>query len=72
MGTVVGLPVGTAMGRVLWDTFAHEIGAVPAPATPGTSIVLIGLGSLLLANVVAAVPGRIASRTPIALALRAD
>jgi hypothetical protein len=72
IGTVIGLPFGAAFGRVLWDTFAHEIDAVPAPATPGISIVLIGLGALVLANVVAAVPGRIASRTPTALVLRAE
>lgn len=72
IGTVVGIPVGVAIGRVLWDAFAHEIGAVPAPATPGISIVLIGLGALVLANVVAAVPGRIASRTPTALVLSAE
>jgi hypothetical protein len=72
IGTAIGLPVGTAIGRLLWDAFAHEIGAVPAPAIPGTSIVLIGIGALLLANVVAAVPGRVASRTPTALVLRAE
>jgi hypothetical protein len=72
IGTVVGIPVGVAIGRVLWDAFAHEIGAVPAPATPWISIILIGLGALVLANVVAAVPGRIASRTPTALVLRAE
>jgi hypothetical protein len=72
IGTVVGIPAGIAIGRVLWDTFAHEIDAVPAPASPGISIVLIGIGALLLANVVAAVPGRIASRTPTALVLRTE
>ena len=31
-----------------------------------------GVGALVLANLVAAVPGRIAARTPTALVLRAD
>jgi hypothetical protein len=36
------------------------------------SIVLIALGALVLANIVAAIPGRIAARTPTALILRAE
>jgi hypothetical protein len=35
-------------------------------------LVLVGLGALVLANVVAALPGRYAARTPIALVLRAE
>jgi len=72
IGTVVGVPVGIALGRTLWDLFAQEINAVPSPAVPVVPIVLIAIGSLLLANVVAAVPGRIAARTPAALVLRTE
>ena len=72
LGTAVGIPVGITIGRTLWDLFAHEINAVPSPAVPVVPIVLIALGSLLLANVVAAVPGRIAARTPAALVLRTE
>jgi hypothetical protein len=36
------------------------------------SIVLIVLGALVLANIVAAIPGRLAGRTPTAPLLRAD
>jgi hypothetical protein len=39
---------------------------------PGLSIALVAIGALVLANVVAALPGRIAARTPTALLLRAD
>lgn len=72
IGTVVGITIGIVLGRFLWNTFAHEINAVPAPAVPAIAIVLIALGALVLANVVAAVPGRIAARTPTALLLRAE
>ena len=44
----------------------------PAPAVPVQTIVLIVVGGLVLANIVAALPGRIAARTPIALLLRAE
>ena len=72
IGTIVGITVGIVLGRILWHTFAHEISAVPAPTVPAIAIVLIALGALVLANVVAAVPGRIAARTPTALLLRAE
>ena len=72
IGTVVGIPVGIAVGRTLWDLFAQEINAVPSPAVPVVPIVLIALGALVLANVVAAIPGRIAARTPAALLLRTE
>jgi putative ABC transport system permease protein len=72
VGTVVGLPIGIVLGRVAWDLFAHEIHAVPAPSVPGVATVLVGIGALVIANVVASVPGRIAARTPTALLLRAE
>jgi len=72
VGTVVGVPLGIVAGRTLWNLFARDIHAVPAPSVPILSIVLIALGALLLANVVAAIPGRIAARTPTALILRSE
>ncbi len=72
IGSVVGAPLGIILGRVLWDAFAHQINVVPSPSIPGLSVALIVLGALVLANVVAAVPGRIAARTPTALLLRTE
>ena len=72
IGVVLGVPLGIAAGRWLWDLFAHEINAVPAPAVPVLQVVLIAVGALVLANNVAAIPGRLAARTPTALVLRAE
>jgi hypothetical protein len=72
IGVVLGVPLGIAIGRWLWDLFAQEINAVPAPVVPVFQVVLIALGALVLANVVAAVPGRLAARTPTAFVLRAE
>lgn len=72
LGTIVGVPLGIIVGRVLWDLFAREINAVPAPTVPVFPVVLIIIGGLVLANVVAAIPGRIAARTPTSLMLRAE
>lgn len=72
IGTLVGVPLGIIIGHLVWDLFAHEIDAVPQPTVPVLSIVLIVLGALVLANIVAAIPGRLAGRTPTAPLLRAD
>jgi hypothetical protein len=72
IGVVLGVPIGIVLGRVLWNLFAHEIDAVPMPSVPGLVIVLIVVGALVLANVVAAIPGRMAARTSTALVLREE
>jgi hypothetical protein len=72
IGCVIGIPLGIALGRFLWDLFVRQINAVPDPTIPTSSIVLIGVGAVILANLVAAVPGRIAARTPTAQLLRSD
>jgi hypothetical protein len=71
-GAVVGVPVGIALGRFLWDLFARQISVVPEPTVPGPAVVLIAVGALALANLVATVPGRVAAHTPVALLLRAE
>jgi hypothetical protein len=71
-GAIFGIPLGVAIGRELWILFARSINAVPDASVPLVSIVLVGLGSVLFANVVAAIPGRIAARTSTALVLRSE
>ncbi len=72
IGLVVGLPLGIVAGRFLWDLFANEIHAVPVPAVSPLMVTLIGVAALVLANLVALIPGRIAARTLPGVLLRAD
>ena len=72
IGVLIGVPVGILLGRILWDLFAHEIDAVPMPDVPGLAIVLIVVGALALANVVATIPGRMAAGTSTGLVLREE
>jgi hypothetical protein len=72
VGVVVGIPLGVVIGRQLWDLFAHNLNAVPDPTVPALSVVLVGVGAFVFANLVAALPGRGAARTPTALVLRAE
>jgi hypothetical protein len=72
VGMVVGVPIGIVLGRELWILFARNLDAVPDPTVPVLSVVLVALGALVFANLVAAIPGRIAGRTPTAMVLRAE
>jgi MacB-like periplasmic core domain/FtsX-like permease family len=71
-GIVVGVPVGIAVGRWLWDTFARGIYAVPDASVPVGEIALVAVAAVVLANLAAAIPGRVAARTPTGIVLRAE
>jgi FtsX-like permease family len=71
-GLVIGVPLGIAAGRWLWLGFARELAAVPDPVVPAASLALAAVATLVLANLVAALPGRSAARTPAAMVLRAE
>jgi hypothetical protein len=66
LGCVVGLPVGIVVGRALWSAFARDIYAVPHPDVPAISMAAVAVGALVFVNAVAAVPARLAARTPTA------
>jgi hypothetical protein len=72
IGAIAGLAVGVIVGRWLWELFARNIDVVPAPIVPLEAIVFIFLGALLLANLIAAVPGLLASRMNAASVLRSE
>jgi hypothetical protein len=72
IGAIVGVPLGVVVGRALWNRFATAIHVVPRSTVPVLSLVLVAVGALVLANLVAALPGRHAARTTTALLLRAD
>jgi hypothetical protein len=72
IGVVVGIPLGIALGRWLWTLFAREIYVVPDPTVPLLSVIIVAIGALLFANVVAIIPGRIAARTPTARVFQSE
>ena len=72
VGAIVGVPLGIALGRALWDLFAAQISVVPQPTVPALTVVLIVAGALVTANLVALLPGWVAGRTPAAALLRAE
>ena len=72
IGAVFGIPLGILVGRWLWTLFANNIYAVPRPTVPFLPLVIVALSSLVLANVVAALPGRSAARTSAAQVMRGE
>jgi len=69
IGVIVGAPVGIVAGRALWDLFANQLHVIAEPTIPSLAISLIAIGALVLANLVAAIPGLQAARTPTAVLL---
>jgi ABC-type lipoprotein release transport system permease subunit len=68
----VGLPLGVALGRWSWSLLADRIGVGAPPVTPGPALLAGVAGTILVANLVAAWPGRVAARTRPAVALRSE
>ena len=62
-GFVVGAPIGIAIGRILWQAFASELGVLTDPTTPIVWIVATGVGGAVVAALAAAGPARVAAGT---------
>ena len=72
IAVLVGVPLGVALGRWSWALFSDQAGVVREPVVPAWQIAVVVAGTLLFANLVAALPGRMAARTRPAEALRAE
>jgi hypothetical protein len=72
VGALIGVPLGIALGRYLWDLFARQINVIPEPSVPLLIVLLVIAGALAAANLVAAIPGRAAARVPASALLRAE
>jgi hypothetical protein len=61
-----------ALGRWVWTLLAADLGVVAQPRVPLLALAAVAGGAVLLANVIALVPGRIAARTRPATDLRSE
>jgi ABC-type lipoprotein release transport system permease subunit len=68
----VGLPLGVALGRWSWSLLIDRIGLAPEPVTPWPALLAAATATVLVANLVAAWPGRMAAQTRPAVALRSE
>ncbi len=72
VGLLLGLPLGAVLGRWLWSRFAHQLSVLALPNVPIGWLAALAAGLLVLAVAVAAVPARVAGRTPAAEVLRSE
>jgi len=72
IGLVFGVPIGLAVGRSVWRAVADYTPFQYVAPVAAWALVLLGPGSLMVANVLAAWPGRRAARLRIAQILRAE
>jgi FtsX-like permease family len=72
VGAAVGIPIGVVLGRWFWALIADGLGVAATPDVEPLAIVGVGLAAVLVGNVVAFVPGRIAARTKPAVVLRSE
>ena len=69
---VVGVPLGTIVGRWLAGVFAEEVGTVGDVVVPAAILGAVAVGGLLVAYLVAIVPGRLAARMRPVSVLRSE
>jgi predicted lysophospholipase L1 biosynthesis ABC-type transport system permease subunit len=69
---LIGLPVGVAVGRWAWTLFANAVGVLPVPVVNLPPLLIAIPVTILLANLIALIPGRLAAATPPAAALKAE
>jgi ABC-type lipoprotein release transport system permease subunit len=69
---LIGVPLGVAAGRWSWRLFADALGVVPDARVPIAAIFLLIPATLLIANLFAALPARLAANTRPAAVLRAE
>jgi ABC-type lipoprotein release transport system permease subunit len=72
IAVAVGVPLGIGAGRWSWQAFARRLGVPDQPVTPLLAIFAVAGLALVIAILTAAIPARVAARTPAAVALRAE
>jgi putative ABC transport system permease protein len=72
LALLIGIPVGIVAGRLAWVAFTTSLGIPPDATVPGAPLAIAALVALLVANAIAAVPGRAVGREEPASLLRTD
>ncbi len=67
-----GIPIGLIVGRLVFMALADDIGAVDDAVFPSGALAAVIVGVLVLANVIAIWPARLARRLSAAAALRTE
>jgi len=68
----IGLPLGIVAGRIAWSLYADNSGFISVVRVPLLALLTLGLLTVLVAELCAAVPARVAARTRPATLLRTE
>ncbi len=63
VGIIIGVPLGLIAGRATWDAFASHLGVVPVSVVPIWLIVVLAIGVIVVANVLAVGPALAATQS---------
>jgi hypothetical protein len=69
---IIGIPAGLAAGRWIWRAFGDGISVVPVPVFRPWWFVAVAALTVVVANLIAAIPGRTAASTHPAVVLRSE
>jgi predicted lysophospholipase L1 biosynthesis ABC-type transport system permease subunit len=72
IGLIIGVPLGVVLGRVVWRAVADQTPMVYVPPTAALALLLAVPAALLVANLIAALPGERAARLRPAEVLRTE
>ncbi len=62
VGIVIGVPLGVAVGHLVWSGFATNLGVVPDPVIPALGIAVLATGAVVVANALALGPAFVSAR----------
>jgi hypothetical protein len=63
IGIVIGVPLGVVVGQEVWRVFANNLGVVSVTVVPVWLIAMLVAGVLVVANLIAAAPALVATRS---------
>ena len=72
LAVVAGIPLGVAAGRWAWILVNQGLHSLAGPVTPTLAVLLVIPATVLVANLVAALPARAAAATRPAVVLRSE
>jgi ABC-type lipoprotein release transport system permease subunit len=72
IGIALGVPLGIATGRVVWNAFADNLGVAADTVVTASVIAGVAAGTLVVANLLAVVPAFVAARARPASLLRSE
>lgn len=72
VGTVVGVPLGAALGQLVWRAFATNLGVVPEPVVPVWVVIVLAASVLAVANLLSLGAVLVSARSRPALILRQE